>query len=360
MKVAIDVQTTQGEKTGFGFYVENLVKNFAKFRDIDFELIKPKKSEDLNAPKRFLWDQFGFPGEALKNNAEIIHQPCFSAPVFHKNAKVIVTVHDLISTKFGIDLPFFARLYFKNWMPYTYKFADKIICDSENTKRDVLEILKVPESKIKVIYLAASDKFNNAVEKENTKQIKDKYNTGDKYFLEVGTLSPRKNIEFLIKVFSRISRDYPEYKLVLTGKKGWYYDKLTDLVKTSGIDDKVIFTGYIPDQDAPYLYKGAELFLYPSLYEGFGLPLLEAMASGVPVISSNASSLPEIVGDGGILIDPSNEAGWIAAVKKVLDNQSLRRVMIQKGLKQAKKFSWKKCADETIKCYEELYDEENI
>lgn len=352
MKIAIDVQTTLGQKTGFGFYVENLVNNLKKYDGAnDYSLIQPKKDVDLSTPERFMWDQFRFPSIAKHLHADILHQPCFSAPVFHNKMKVVVTIHDLIAIRFGKDIPFFSRQFFGRWMPFSYRFADKIIAVSEHTKKDIVKFLHVPENKIQVIYSAVSENFNDKISKDEVVSIKKKYHTGEKYFLHTGTLNPRKNLEFLVKVYAEILKSNNEYNLVITGKKGWYYEGLFSLIKNLGLEKKVIFTGYIPDEDAPILYKGASIFLFPSLYEGFGFPPLEAMATGTPVISSNTSSLPEVVGKAGILISPHLEADWVYAVKKLIDNKNLHRQMSLAGLDQAKKFSWKKCALETLDLY---------
>lgn len=353
MKIGIDVQTTLGQKTGFGFYVKNLVENLKKIdKENRYFLLKPQSEKDLSTPQRFVWDQFKMPRLALKSGVDILHQPCFSAPIIHFKMKIVVTIHDLIAIRFGKDIPFFSRQFFGKWMPFSYHWADRIICDSEHTKKDVIKILKIPEEKIKVIYLAAGKKFNNKIDKNEVQRVKMKYKIGNKYLLHTGTLSPRKNLAFLIRVFSRIVRDQPEYKLVIAGKKGWYYEGLFNLVQSLQLKEKIVFAGYVPDEDSQALHGGATLFLFPSLYEGFGLPPLEAMSCGTPIISSNTSSLPEIVGEGGILLSPHDELGWSREIKRLLSDSRLRTKLKEKGLKQAQKFSWKKCAQETIKIYE--------
>jgi len=358
MKIGIDAQTTIGEKTGLGFYVENLLNQLKKIdRHNQYIPLAPSNKSDLSAPKRFAWDQFGVLNLAKKNKVDIFHQPCFSVPVLKGKIKTVVTIHDLIATKYGKDLPFFARTYFGKWMTYTYKYANKIICDSQNTKKDVMDMLNIPEKKISVIHLAANELYSKSADKNKILGIKNKYKTGEKYLLHVGTLNPRKNIQFIINIFQKITGDLPGYKLVITGKKSWYYQTLVAEAKRLNIMDKVIFTGYVPDEDTPYLINGAEIFLFPSLYEGFGLPPLEAMTAGIPVISSNSSSLPEVVGEGGILLSPTDELGWIRNIKAIINNPNLKRSLIAKGLKQAKKFSWQKCALETLEVYEELLRE---
>jgi len=357
MKIAIDTQIAQGQKTGFGFYVQNLVENL-KIIDHknNYILINPKSDKDLSAPKRFVWDQYGFPRLALKKKVDIIHQPCFSAPVLHGRAKLVLTCHDIIGITFSKDLPFFSRQYFGKWMPFSYRYADKIICDSENTKNDLIRVLKIPKEKLKVIYLAASKLFKPVYDKNKIDEVKKKYQIKDKYFLYLGTLNPRKNIELIIKVFARIYKNYPGYQLIISGKKTWHYQNLIKIVNDLNLEDQVIFTDYVPDEDSLYLYNGSEIFLFPSLYEGFGLPPLEAMSCGRPVISSNATSLKEIIGDGGVLVSPNDEKSWIKNIERVIKNKIFKNDLEGKALQQVKKFSWKKCAEETLKIYEEVYE----
>lgn len=357
MRIGIDIQTTLGEKTGFGFYVKNLTENLLKIDgNNQYSFFRPKRECDLSAPQRFYWDQFQIPRLAKKNKVEILHQPSFSVPIFY-HGKVIVTVHDLIARLFGKDIPFFSRQFFGKWMPFSYRFTDKIIAISECTKNDIIKLLGVPEEKIKVIHLAAGKEFTRIFDNDEIKRVKDKYKTGKKYLLHIGTLNPRKNLEFLIKVYKEIIADFPEYNLVITGKKGWYYEGLFKLVKKFGLEKKVIFTGYIEDKDAPYLYNGATIFLFPSLYEGFGLPPLEAMACGCPVISSNTSSLPEVIATAGVLLSPKDIKSWVRNIKMILAKKNIRLEMSKKSILQARKFSWEKCAKETLEVYERLMKE---
>lgn len=354
MKIGIDIQTTLGQKTGFGNYVLNMAEQFKQVgSDHEYVLIAPGDERDLSAPKRFLWDQWTLPIKAQQAGVSILHQPAFSAPLMFPG-KIVVTVHDLIAIFYGQDIPFWSRQYFARWMPFSYRRADAIITISEHTKKDVMRVLGIPEEKITVIYLAANSEYRPLTDQHLIRSAKQKYQTGNRYLLHVGTINPRKNLEFLVKVFAEVVKKFPDYKLVITGKKGWYYEGLFKLVKAAGLVDRVVFTGYIEDGDKPALYNGATLFLFPSLYEGFGLPPLEAMQSGVPVISSNVSSMPEVVGQAGLLLDPKNIGLWVQSIIKVLDLAKLRQTMSAAGLKQAKNFSWAKTARETVKVYESI------
>lgn len=354
MKIGIDVQTTLGNKTGFGFYVSNLVKNLRKESPMhQYFLFAPQTEKDFSAPRRFWWDQVVLPRQSFKNKVNILHQPAFSAPVFYPG-KVVCTVHDLIAVFYGKDIPFWSQQYFGRWMPFTYRFADHIIAVSKHTKKDLKNFLKIPDEKITVIPLAVDEIFEREAKLSDVLEIKKKYQITHPYLLHVGTISPRKNLEFLVRVFAAVAAKKPDLQLVITGKKGWYFENLFQLIEDLGLKDKVIFTGYIPDQDKPALYRGAILFVFPSLYEGVGLPLLEAMRSSCPLISSDVSSMPEVVGKAGILLSPHNEEGWVKNILEALNRSFIRQTLIREGLKQVKLFSWEKTAQKTVEVYEKI------
>lgn len=355
MRVGIDIQTTLGNKTGFGFYVKNLVTNLKKLdHKNQYCLFEPDFEKDLSTPQRFIWDQWGVYQKAKNAKIDILHQPCFSAPLMY-SGKIVITIHDLIALLYGSDITFFSRMYFGYWMPFTYSKASKIIAISEHTKNDIVKLLRIPEEKIKVIYLAADKEiYSNKFPKLEIDRVKKKYQIKKRYLLHIGTLNPRKNLEFLIKVFSEVVKHFNDLQLVITGKFGWYYEGLFKLTKELNLEDKVIFTGYLDDKDKPILYQGSEIFVFPSLYEGFGLPPLEAMISGIPVIAANTSSIPEVVGNSGILLSPTDQLAWVRSIKQLLYDNKLQQKLSQKGLQQANRFSWEICARETIKVYEEV------
>ncbi len=354
MKIAIDTQTTLGQKSGFGFYVKNLVEALAKVDPKnEYVLIYPQTEKDFSTPQRFFWDQLTFPRKAKRAKVDLLHQPCFSAPLFYPG-KVVVTCHDLISIFFPENLPLASRLFYSKWEPFSYRKASLIIAISEHTKRDIMALLKIPESKIRVIHLAASKDFKPIKSPQKLKLVQKKYHTGLDYLLDVGTIEPRKNLPFLVRAYALAVRDGLDAKLVITGKKGWYYQDLFKLVKDLELQERVIFTGYVEEKDLPALYSGARAFVFPSLYEGFGLPPLEGMACGVPVVSSNTSSMPEVIGNAGILISPKDERLWAENMLKITKDRSLARTLSELGLRQAKKFSWEETARKTIEVYKEV------
>lgn len=355
MKIAIDTQTTLGQKTGFGSYVKNLVENLKRIDPNDeYILIRPDTGEDLSVPKRFIWDQVTFPKIARKNKVDILHQPCFSAPLFYKG-RIVVTCHDLIPTRYPENLPLASRLFFSKWMTFSYRAAKMIITDSEYTKKDIISVLKISEEKIRVIHLAVSDEFRPIKSSQEKARVQKRYKIGLRYFIDVGTLEPRKNLPFLVRAFAIAAKKIPE-NLVIIGKRGWYYAGLFELVKLLKLENRVIFTGYADEADLPALYSGATALTFPSLYEGFGLTPLEAMACGVPVIASNTSSIPEVVGSAGILLPPKNEEIWAKEMVRISQDEDLANRLTAAGLEQAKKFSWEKTARETTEVYKEVME----
>lgn len=354
MRVAIDIQTTRGQRVGHGTYAGELVNAIQRVdAQNEYALIAPRREQDLSMPQRFLWDQFIFPALSLAARADLVHQPAFSSPILYPGKK-IVTVHDLIGRFFAHEIPFWSAKYFKHWMPFSYRFATHIIAVSEHTKKDVVEQLGIAPEKITVIYEAAGDEFRPNLSRNKIHDVKERYKTGDSYMLHLATLNPRKNLEFLVRVFSQLARRFPELKLVISGKKGWYYESLFQLVSELGLTRRVVFTGYVEDSDKPFLMAGARVFVFPSKYEGFGLPVVEAMGVGTPVISSNTSSLPEVAGEAAIMLAPDDLSGWVSALDRVLSNPRLARAMAEKGVRQAQKFSWDRAAEETIAVYERV------
>lgn len=256
----------------------------------------------------------------------------------------IVTITDLGYLKFPKQLRKKDFLQLKLWTAHSIKVANHIIAISEFTKQDILANYKINESKISVIYPGYDgDIFNTNLKKKNADHILKKYNISAPYLLFLGALKPSKNLERLVEAFSRLNQD--NLKLVIAGKKGWLYESIFKVVKKLNLENKVIFTGFISDQDKPLLISHAEAFMLPSLYEGFGIPVIESMACGVPVLVSNQGSLPEVVSDAGIIVDPYEIESITNGIKKTIEN---REELIQKGLKRVKSFSWETSAKKTV------------
>jgi len=235
------------------------------------------------------------------------------------------------------------------------KKADRIITISQNSKKDIVEVLGVQEEKIEVVNLAADESFRPI--KSDFKNILSKYGINKKFIFYFGNLSPHKNITTLINAYSRLSAEIKkEYRLVIGGRKGRYFQSLLEIIRALKIEGQVIFTGFIPEEDLPHFYNAASVFVFPSLYEGFGLPPLEAMACGTPVIASKAASLPEVIAEGGILIDPHNSKELSEKIYPVLTNEEMRKNLSIKALNRAKNFSWEKFSKEVLKVLEETFE----
>jgi len=270
----------------------------------------------------------------------------------------IITVHDLIryfdwkGFPVSIHKPncrdrFYLKLDYQG-----IKKAQKIIAVSQNTKRDLIKYLEIPEKKISVVY--------EGVDHNLFKPMKSKRLVNVPYILFVGSEHPRKNLVSLLKAFKKLKEEkrFKDLKLVKVGKAGGkeadFRKQTREVVQSLGLEKEVIFTEFVPQEELPLYYSGAECLVFPSLFEGFGFPPLEAMASGCPVIASNVASLPEIVGDGGLLVDPHNLNEIVKAIREVLIDGQLKKELVLKGLKRAKLFSWKKTAKETVEVYKEV------
>lgn len=270
--------------------------------------------------------------------------------------KKIITIHDLSFLRYGEFFSWKRRMWHRLInVKKIVKSFDYIIAVSENTKRDLIELCGILEEKIKVIYSGIGKEFK-IIPKEENNQVKVKYNLPEKFILFLGTIEPRKNISGLIRAYSQFRNDNPEMsdvKLVLVGGRGWKFKSIFREYENSKYKNDIIWLNYIDAVDKPYVYNLASLFVYPSFYEGFGFPPLEAMACGVPVVSSNSSSLPEIVADAGILITPNNISELATAIEKVLKNEEFRKTLISRGLENVKRFSWEECAREYIRNFGE-------
>jgi glycosyltransferase involved in cell wall biosynthesis len=228
-------------------------------------------------------------------------------------------------------------------IPQALKKADKIITISENTKNDIIKLMGIPHKKIETIYLGVDP----APLKNN---LSHEYTIESPYILFVGMLEPRKNIVGLIRAYAAL-KNKKSHKLIIVGKKGWMYEQIFLLVKELHLEKDVLFLGYVPEHALSQLYRGASCFVYPSFYEGFGIPVLEAMAHGCPVITSKNSSMEEIAKEVALLVDPSNEEAIMKAITFILAYKEEREKMIQKGLHHIKKFQWKTMAEKTKKLY---------
>lgn len=349
MRIAIDLQAISNRKTGLGVYVENLWQNLKKL-DAEWLPIRIIK-KDLSTPFRILWDQAGMPFVAKIKKPDILFIPAFSVPFLYPG-KTLVTVHDLIPLVIDQKFSFSAKIYWQKILPLSFKKASHLIAISECTKKDLMYFLKIPPEKITVIPEAPSPIFKPEKDQNLIKKILDKFQINSPFILSVGTLEPRKNYPRLIRAFAYLNE--PDINLIIVGKKGWRYKEIFHTVAQYKLEKRVKFLNYITDEELMVLYNQALFFVFVSLYEGFGLPLLEALACGCASISSSVSSLPEVGGEAVLYVDPQNTQEIKERMKLLIQNKELRESLKQKALKQAQKFSWKKTADQTFKVIEKI------
>ncbi|HXW01572.1 MAG TPA: glycosyltransferase family 1 protein, partial [Anaerolineae bacterium] len=264
------------------------------------------------------------------------------------------TIHDLAFLLYPHFLTKESARYYGQ-IDQAWRKTDHIIAVSEATKHDSIKMLGVPEKKITVIHEAANPIYRPLPKDEARRVAKQKYNLDRDFILFVSTIEPRKNLPGLLQAYRRLRDHYKrEETLVLAGSNGWLWEEVYETVAKLNLDNHVAFLGRVPSEDLVYLYNAARLLVHPSFYEGFGLTPLEAMTCGVPVIVSNTSSLPEVVGDAALLINPHDIEGLTVAIWRVLTEEELRQDLICKGLKRAKKFSWQQAAEKTLEVYHKV------
>lgn len=388
MRIGIDVRSLLDiEPSGVGEYTFNLLKNiFDEDNENQYVLFYNifKKSAD-----RLLVDNFkdiyanvevkayNFPNRIFNPFVQYFNYPkidkliggvdVFFAPNLHflslsKNCKKVVSVHD-ISFRIYPDLFSYRKnVWHSSMVINPSRFitkADKILAVSENTKRDIIKYYHIPEEKIIVTHLSVSEDFKLIKDKLNSEdfkakqtELKNKYKLPDNFLLTLSTLEPRKNITSVIIAFEKLKRQnlekYKDLELVIAGGRGWKCKDIYKKVENSEFNNQIKLLGYIDRKDKPYIYNAASLFVWPSFYEGFGIPPLEAMASGTVVVTSAVSSLPEVVEDAALIINPFNIAEITKAIDLVLSSPELRSQLVDMGFKQVDKFSWKKTAAKTL------------
>ncbi len=285
-----------------------------------------------------LWTHLRLSFEMLAVAPDVLFVPAHVLPILHP-LRSVVTVHDLGYLHFPEAHTAWDRWYLQWSTEHNARSAAHIIADSEATKRDLVQHCHVPESKISVVYPGYDPSIAPVSDLAVLDAVRKRYGLPSGYLIYVGTLQPRKNLIRLLDAMAILARDHDAH-LAIAGKKGWLYEGLFAHVRKLGLENRITFTGYVPQGDLPALISGANAFVLPSLYEGFGLPVLEAMACGTPVICSNTSSLPEVVGDAAVLIDPSDISQLAQAIASVLESPHLRQELRGRGLERVKRFSW--------------------
>lgn len=294
------------------------------------------------------------PVQWFTGKLDLFHSPDFVLPPVQGAVPTLLTVHDLSFVHYPQVYPQVLVDYLNRVVPWSVGRATHILADSAATKADLMAVWAVPAEKITVLYSGVGEAFVRVDEAGRITAVRQQYHLGDApYLLTVGTVQPRKNYQMLIQAFAPIAAQWP-HQLVIAGGKGWLYDEMMAEVEKQGLNGRVHFTGFVADDDLPALYSGAELFVMPSVYEGFGIPLLEAMACGVPSLASNVSSLPEVGGETAVLLPPHDTAAWTAAIDRLLNSQPLQKEMAEAGYKQVQKFSWQQAAAQLLTLYHDL------
>lgn len=357
------------ERVGSGQYAFELLYLFTKNKNHQFTVFLkdqpvpdlPKESSNFKykvfGPKKF-WTQFALPlNLTFAQKPDVFFSMGHYGPRFSK-VPYVVTIHDLSYLHYPEMFRKNDLYQLTSWSGYSIKNSSQIITVSQTTKEDIIKNYKVSPEKITVTYEGYNKQKFKPQPKEKVGKIKRVYRIKGDYILLVGTLQPRKNISRLIEAFYKLTHHSSfitdHLSLVIVGKKGWLYEPIFQKVKDLGLVKKVIFTDYVPDEDLPPLISGAKVYILPSLWEGFGIPVIEAQASGVPVVVSNASSLPEIIGESGILVDPESVESIAGGIEKVLIDNNIKSDLIKKGFDNIKRFSWAKCADETLSVLEKV------
>ncbi|OGE81196.1 MAG: hypothetical protein A3H72_00550 [Candidatus Doudnabacteria bacterium RIFCSPLOWO2_02_FULL_48_8] len=354
------------QKTGVEVYAAHLIRHLARLdaknqyvlyfrtqpQEWFYHLGPNFKLKVIPFPK--FWTQLRISWEMLTHAVDVLAILASALPIWHPRRSV-VTVHDVAWKLFPEAFTPFMRHYLDWSTRHAVKQAAKVVAVSQSTKNDLIKHYQVDPQKIEVIHLAVGEQFRPR-NYSDCQPTLDKFGlVYQKYILFVGTMQPRKNIPRLVEAFIKIKKDnHMEEKLVIVGKKGWLWEPIEQKIKESGLGQAVQVLDYVTDEDLPFLFAGASLLTLPALYEGFGLPPLEAMKSGVPVVVSDVSSLPEVVGDAGLLVDPNSVDSVAEGLLQVLTDKELRLQMIAKGLEQAKRFSWENTARKTLSLFESL------
>ena len=370
--IGIDARMYGYAQTGIGNYIRHLLKfifeldkenNYVIFlmseEFDDFELPNERIKKIKVSSKWYGWkEQLLFPFQLYKENLDLMHFTHFNSPILYFK-RSIVTIHDItpyffpghkmrsIIRKIGFKAVFFSSV----------KKASKVIAVSENTKNDIANYFKIRKDKINIIYEGVDEQFKIISDDQKITEIKKKYNITKPFIFYTGVWRNHKNLVGLIKAFGILKNKYKlDYQLVLGGKEDPYYPEVRETWEKLGLGSEIIRTGFIDQEDLPLFYNAAKLFIIPSFYEGFGLIGLESMACGTPVVSSDRTSLPEVLGDAAIYFDPKDSEEIAKKIKLVLTDEKLYNELKKKGFKQVEKYSWRKMGKETMGVYRKIFN----
>ncbi len=374
MRIGIDVTSAITQGGGIGRYTRELVQALIELDNSnEYRLFSAKQPPILPVPdpipaaphvkyfpahidERWLYRlwyrlRLPLPVQIFTGQLDLFHSPDFVLPPVNGRIPTLLTVHDLSFVHSPETFPEKLVAYLNRVVPWSVKRATHILADSLATKRDLITIWQVPSEKISVLYCGVNERFQPITDEAELTAVRQKYDLGkNPYLLCVGTVQPRKNYQMLIRAFRPVADQF-SHNLIIAGGKGWLYDEMLSEVERQGLNGRVRFIGFVDDADLPALYSGADLVVMPSLYEGFGLPLLEAMACGVPTISSNVSSLPEVVGETAVQLPPKDEPMWTQSIINLLDDRGQRNQLVMMGQQRVKEFTWQKAARQLSEIY---------
>ena len=368
MIIGIDASALPPQPVGAGNYIIHLVRVLAALKSEDeFTVFAQSGGRELIALSeetacrwvivpnmkpavRLVWEQTLFPRLVSQSRVELLHSLHYTRPIGLPCASV-VTFHDMTFFLYPRLHTRAKRIFFQLAMQISARRADALIADSESTRQDAIRLLGIPPQKIYTALLGVDDAYRPISDQRALEAVRLKYNLPPDFILYVGLVEPRKNLPLLIRAFRKLIDLKTETRLVIAGRLGWMYTQVVQLIETLGVKDKVSLIGYVPTQDLPLVYNLASVFVYPTLYEGFGLPVLEAMACGVPVVTTEISSLPEIIDDAGILVPANDEAALTLAIQSVLTDRALSRRLAILGLERASQFTWERTAQQTLQVY---------
>lgn len=370
MNIGINALILKKNNTGTGYYTKSLIEEIVKNKAHNFYIFVKDKSllniekenvkiidipyANKGALQKIISEQFLLKKYVKKYKIDLLHSTSFIIPFNIRHIPSVVTVHDMFHELFKNTIRPVNRMYYNIFFNRSIRKSDFIIADSENTKIDIEKILKIKSDKIKTVHLGLSKVFEDFIETDEKIVEYQSMNLPEKYILYVGSLEPRKNIGKAIEAYNLI-KDKVEEKLVIVGARKWKVSSLVEIINKNNLEDKVIFTGYVDEKILPLVYKKSTLFLFPSLYEGFGFPVIEAMSMEVPVVTSNNSSLAEIAGESAKLINPNNIDEMADAVIEILKNKDKKDKMVNNGQENLKLYKWEKTAKETLEAYETAY-----
>jgi glycosyltransferase involved in cell wall biosynthesis len=377
MKIGIVTDETDGPPVGMGYTILNFVDTILKLdTKNDYYLIHRKKEEydiykkaheiivpyNYKVPFSTIRNFITMPYALKKEKFDIVHHPCNIGPFVFKSIlpgkKNVQTIHDIIPIVVPEAYEKSVKFSYKYLLPKIIKNTDIIVTDSSNSKEDIMKYYKVKDEKIAVNYVAHNERFKVMKKEECKEMVKREFNIHFPYILYVGSLEPKKNVSFLVEAFAEFKKKNMPHKLILVGKKGWYYHDIFAAIKKFNLEKEVLLLGYVKpvyySDELPCLYNCADLFVFPSLYEGFGIPPIEAMACGCPVITSNRGSLAEVVGKGGVLLEKFSTKEYAEAMYDTITNKREREELIRKGLKNSERFSWNKHAENLLTIYESI------